>query len=40
MKEIIYNGQKGYFITDDQKKQLDKIVLPYLANCGEDYNDS
>ena len=33
MIEITYKGEKGYFITETQKKQLDKVVLPlFKAN--------
>lgn len=40
MQKITYKGQQGYFITEDQKKQLDKVVIPLLSNCGEDYNEN
>lgn len=40
MIKIEYNGESGYFITTDQKKQLDKIVKTCLENCGDDYNDA
>ena len=41
MQKIEYNGQTGYFITQDQKEMLDKVIKPLLSNktCGEDYND-
>lgn len=31
MLKIDYNGQSGYFITEDQKKQLDKVLKPLLS---------
>ena len=30
MKKINYKGQSGYFITQDQKKQLDRILEPKI----------
>ena len=39
MIRINLNGQDGYFITQDQKEKLDKILKPLLSsNCGEDCN--
>ena len=32
MIKMQYNGQSGYFITEDQKKQLDKVLKPLLSN--------
>ena len=39
MKKITYQGQKGYFINHDQKKQLDNL-LKKLSKCGDDYNET
>ena len=27
MIEIEYNGQNGYFLTEDQKRQIDKLLI-------------
>ena len=35
MKEIIYNGEQGYFINLAEKTELDKMVLFYLKNNEE-----
>ena len=32
MIKIEHNGQSGYFITEDQKKQLDKVLKPLLSD--------
>lgn len=40
MKKIEYQGQSGYFITTDQKKQLDNLLSRLSEDCGEDYNET
>lgn len=30
MKKITYKGQEGYFIPDDEKKQLDRVLKPKI----------
>ena len=31
MRKINFEGRSGYFITEDQKKQLDKVLKPLLS---------
>ena len=40
MIKMTYNGQKGYFIPEDQKKELDKILLPLFKKCGDACNEN
>lgn len=34
MKKIEYNGQSGWFLSDDQKEELDKVLKPLLTENG------
>ena len=36
MQKLNYNGVSGWFIPDDEKEQLDKIVLPILQAKDEE----
>ena len=38
MRKINFENQQGWFITDQEKQQLDKIIKA-VAKCGDDYND-
>ena len=40
MIKIEHNGQSGYFITEDQKKQLDKVLKPLLSDNVEKWGKS
>ena len=31
MRKINFEGQSGWFLSDDQKKQLDKVLKPLLS---------